>query len=98
LAILALAITFKWYVLGCWYFMSVPCDKIFSWVPKFVTMWPWCLTYLSKTLILPITFEWYVLGLWNFTWMFLVTISFHGYQNFWPCDLNISVWLTYQKL
>jgi hypothetical protein len=54
--------------------MNVPCDKIFSWVPKF-----WL-----KTLTLAITFKWYVLGCWYFTWVFLVTRSFHGYQHLWP--------------
>jgi hypothetical protein len=76
--------------------MSVSCDKIFSWVPKFLTMWPWpwCLTYLLKTLILAITFKRYVLGCWYFTWVFLVTRSFHGYQNvltlwLWPWCLTL---------
>jgi hypothetical protein len=73
---LTLAITFKWYVLGCWYFMSVLCDKIFSWGPKLLTLWPWSLTYLLKTFSLPITFEWYVLGLWYFTWVFLMARPF----------------------
>jgi hypothetical protein len=75
--------------------MSIPCDKIFSWVPKFLTMWPWrwCLTYLLKTLTLAITFKWYVLGCWYFTWVFLVTRSFHVYQTLWPCGLD--VWPSY---
>jgi hypothetical protein len=126
------------------YFMSVPCDKIFSWVPKFLTLWPWCLTYFLKTfnlaynvwmvctralifhinvsygktfpwvpdfltmwpwpwcltyllqtLTLAITFKWYVLGCGYYTWVFLVTRSFPGYQNFWPCDLDLDVWPTY---
>jgi hypothetical protein len=55
--------------------------------------WPWCLTYLLKTLTLAITFKWYVVECWYFTWVFLVTRSFHGYQNFWPCDLDLNVWL-----
>jgi hypothetical protein len=44
--------------------MSVPCGKTFPWVPNFLTMWswPWCLTYLLKTLTLAITFKWYVRG------------------------------------
>jgi hypothetical protein len=63
---------------------SIPYDKTFPWIPKVLTLWPWpwCLTCLLKTLILTVTFEWYVLGLWYFTWVFLVTRLFHGYQNF----------------
>jgi hypothetical protein len=67
--------------------MSVPCDKIFSYVPNILTLWPWCLTYLLYILTLAITFKWYVLGCWYFTWLFLETRSFHGYQTFftlWP--------------
>jgi hypothetical protein len=75
--------------------MSVPYGKTFPWVPNFLTMWPWCLTYLQKTLTLAITFKWYVLGCWYFTWVFLVTRYFHGCQNFWPCDLDLDIWPTY---
>jgi hypothetical protein len=77
--------------------MSVPCDKNFSWVPKFLTLWPWpwYLTYLLKTFTLPITFEWYVLALWYFTWVFLMARPFHGYKTFWPCDLDLDGWPAY---
>ena len=70
--------------------MSVPCDKAFPWVPKFLTLWPWpwCLTYLLKTLTLAITFKWHVLGCWYFTWVFLVIRPFHGYQQIWPWCLT----------
>ena len=39
--------------------MSNPCDKTFSWVPLFFTLWPWpwSLTHFLKTLTLLITFE-----------------------------------------
>jgi hypothetical protein len=79
--------------------MSVSCDKIFLWVPKFLTLWPWpwCLTLLLKTLTLAITFKWYVFGCWYFTRLFLVTRSLHGYQTFWPCDLDLDVWPTYKN-
>ena len=33
-----------------------------------------------------------MIGLWYFTCVFLVTRPFHGYQNFWPCDLDLGVW------
>ena len=42
-----------------WIFhMSIPCDKTFSWVPLFFTLWawPWSLTHFLKTLTLLITF------------------------------------------
>jgi hypothetical protein len=38
--------------------MSIFCDKTFSLVPKFLTMWPWCLTYLLKTFTFVISFHW----------------------------------------
>ena len=53
--------------------MIVPCDKMFSYVPHVLTLWPWRLTYLLKTLTLAIIFKWYVLGCWYFTWVFLET-------------------------
>jgi hypothetical protein len=54
--------------------MSVIYGKTFPWASNFLTMWPWpwCLTYLWKTLTLVITFKWYVLGCWYFTWVFHV--------------------------
>jgi hypothetical protein len=63
--------------------LSVSCDKTFPWVPKKLTLlpWPWCLTYLIKTLTLAISFEWYVLRLWYFTCVFLVTWPFCGYKK-----------------
>jgi hypothetical protein len=73
--------------------MSIPCNKTFSLRP-----WPWCLTYLLKTLILAISFERYVLGLWYFTWVFLLASPFHWYKQIRPCDLDIGVWPTYWKL
>ena len=33
-----------------------------------------------------------------FTCVFLVTRPFHGYENFWPSDLDLGVWPTYKKL
>ena len=57
------------------------------------TLWPLpaSLTYFLKTLILLITFEQWVLELWYFTWEFLKTRPFHGYQHFWPSDLDLWV-------
>jgi hypothetical protein len=46
--------------------MSVPYGKTFPWIPNFLTMWPWRLTHLLKTLTLAIIFKWYVLGCWYF--------------------------------
>jgi hypothetical protein len=44
--------------------MSVPYDIPFHGNKNF---WPWCLTYLIKTLTLAISLEWYILGLLYFT-------------------------------
>ena len=39
-----------------------------------------------------------VIKLWYFTWVFLFTRSFCicGYQNFWPCDLDLRVCLPFE--
>ena len=62
------------------------CYKTFLWIPDILTLWPWpwCLTYLIKTLTLAISFEWYVLGLHYFNWLFLVTRLSHECQLIWP--------------
>jgi hypothetical protein len=44
--------------------MSIPWNKTFLWVPNVLTLWPWRLIFLLKTLTLAIPFECYVLGLW----------------------------------
>ena len=36
--------------------------------------------------------------LWYFTWVFYETRTLHGYQSFWPCDLDFGVWPTFWKL
>ena len=71
--------------------MSIPCDKTFSWVPLFLTLWPgpWSLTNFLKTLALLITFEQWVLELWYFTWIFPVIRPFRGYHYFLNCDLGV---------
>jgi hypothetical protein len=73
--------------------MSVSSDKTFLWIPTDFTLWPWCLTYIRKTLTMLILFEEYVLGLWYFTWMFIVTIPCSGYQQvltLWPWPLCLT--------
>ena len=74
--------------------MSIPCDKTFSWIPLFFTLWPWprSLTHFLKTLPLLITFEQWVLEHWYYTWVFLVTRPFCGWHYLWPCDLDLWVW------
>jgi hypothetical protein len=76
--------------------MNVCCDKSFQWVRIGLTLWPWplCLIYLLKTLNLAVTFDWYKLEFWCFTWVFVLTIPFHGYQQVWPCVLDFCVWST----
>ena len=74
--------------------MSIPCYKTFQWVPLFFTLlpWPWSLTYFFKTLTLLITFdELWVLELWYFTWVVLVIRPIRWYNNFLPCDLDLTV-------
>ena len=44
----------------------------------------WYFLILSETLL--ITFHQWELELRYFTWVFLVTRLFRGYQHFWPCD------------
>jgi hypothetical protein len=40
--------------------MNIPFDKTFPWVPMFLNLWPWpwCFTYLLKTLTMAIFFDW----------------------------------------
>jgi hypothetical protein len=52
----------------------------------------------AKTLTLAISFEWQVIGLSYFTCAFLMTRPFYWYHNFLPCDLDLEVWPTSQKL
>ena len=81
--------------------MNIPCDKTFSWVPLFFTLWPWpwSLThFLKKTLTLLIAFEQWVLELWYFTWVFLVIRPFHGYHYFLHRDLDLGVWPFFENL
>jgi hypothetical protein len=80
--------------------MCIPYDKTFLLVPNFKTLWPWpwSLIHFSKTLKLAISFEWQVIGLSHFICVFLMTRHFYWYQSFWPCDLDLEVWPTFQKL
>ena len=73
--------------------MNITCDKTFLLKPLFLTLWswPWSLTDFLKTLTLLITFEQWVLELWYLTWVFFVIRTFRGYQQFWPCDLDLGV-------
>jgi hypothetical protein len=69
---------------GALIFLSCePFNKIFPWVPKILTMWPWpwCLVYLLNTWTLAISFEWYAVGFRYFTRVFFVIGSFCGYQQ-----------------
>jgi hypothetical protein len=56
------------------------------------------LTPFSKTLTLAISFEWQVIGLSYFICVFFMTRAFLWYLNFWPCDVDLEVWPTFQKL
>jgi hypothetical protein len=74
--------------------MSILWQDIFVGTKK-LTLWNWRLTYFWKTLLFAISFEWHVLGLSYFTWMFLRTRSFRGYQQIWLCDIDLGVWPSY---
>ena len=52
----------------------------------------------TKTLTLAITFLPEVMGLSDCTCVFLVTRPFTWYHNFWPRDLDLEVWPTFEKL
>ena len=84
---------------GFIFHMCIPCDKTFPWVPKFLTSWPWpwSLTYFQKTLTLAIASLPEEVWLSYFICTFLVTRPFHGYQNFWPSDLDLEVWPSLKK-
>ena len=78
--------------------MSITCDKTFSWVPLFFTLWPWpwSLIHFLKTWTLLITFEQWVLELWYFTWVFLVIRPFCEYHYFftlWPWPGSLTYFL-----
>ena len=80
--------------------MLVPCGKTFLSVPKNLTLWPWpwLLTYFWKNLTLAITFEPREIRLSYYRYVFLVARPFCPYQKFWPCDLNLDFWPTFEKL
>ena len=69
-------------------------------VPSFKTYlpWPWSLTYLWKTLTLAITFEPEEVERSYFTCLFHVIRPCTLYFNFWPCDLDLAGWLSFQKM
>ena len=79
--------------------LRIPCDKTFLSVPKMLTLWPWpwLLTYFSKYLTLAITFKPKEVGLSYYICVFLLTRPFCWYQQFWPCDLDLDFWPTFQK-
>ena len=80
--------------------MCIPCDKTFHMVPYILTLWPcpWSLTYFWKTVTLAITFLPEVMRLSYCTCVFLVTRPFTWYHNFWPHELDLEHWPTFEKL
>ena len=54
--------------------------------------------YFWKTLTLAITFKQEVISLSYCTLVFLVTRPFTWYHNSWPCDIDLEVWPTFEKL
>ena len=52
----------------------------------------------TKTLTLAITFKPEVTRISFWTCVFLVTSPFTWYHNVWPCDRDLEVWPTFEKL
>ena len=77
--------------------MWVPYDKTFPSVPNILSLWLWLLTYIWKNLTLAITFEPKEIGLSYYICGSLVTRPFFPYQKFWPCDLDLDFWPTFEK-
>ena len=77
----------------------VPCDKTFLPVPKILTLWPWpwLLTYFCKNLTLAITFEPREIRLSYYRHAFLAARPFCPYQKYWPGDLDLDFWPTFEK-
>ena len=78
----------------------MPCDKTFLLIPKFLTSWPWpwLLTYFwKKNLTLATTFEPKEIGLSYFTCVLLVARTSCWNQNFFPRDLDLDFWPTFEK-
>ena len=91
---------------NCWtkrdrafiFHMCISCGKTFLSIPKFLTSWPWLLTYFWKNLTLAITVEPKGIGLSYFKCVFLVARPFCPYQNFWLRDLDLDFDLLLKKL
>ena len=77
--------------------MYIPYDKTFPSEPKFLTWWPWSLTYFQKTLTLAIGSEPEEVGLSYFTCAFLVARPSMRYHDFWPSDLDLVGWPTLKQ-
>ena len=79
--------------------VCIPCGKTFLSVPKNLTLWPWpwLLTYFWKNLTLAITFEPREIRLSYYRYVFLVARPFCPYQKFWPCDIDLDFWPTFEK-
>ena len=79
----------------CWFLLTRP----FLSVPKNLTLWPWpwLLTYFWKNLTLALTFEPREIRLSYYRYVFLVARPFCPYQKFWPCDIDLDFWPTFEK-
>jgi hypothetical protein len=53
---------------------------------------------LKKTLTWAISFELYVLELWYLRYRCIMKRPFFWYQDFWPCDFDLELWLSFKKL
>ena len=78
--------------------MSIPCDKTFTLVPLFFTLWPWpkSLTQFLENFNLANNFlNSEVLELWYFKWVFLVTTV--GTIIFYPMTLTLEFQLFFEN-
>ena len=78
--------------------MCIPCDNAFSHHTIIFDLVTLNLKFdqLFKSLTLFKTYEPWEIELSYFWFVFLVTRPFTSYHNFWPSDLELEVWPTFQ--
>ena len=76
-----------------------PIYKTFPLIPTFFKLWPWpwSFTYYFENSNVANNFEQWGLELSYFTWVFLQTRPFCGYQHFDPVTLTLEVDLHFEN-